>query len=66
MDKIVTGCGDCPLCHYTDKMGYSCLMSGVDEFGQWETTEEDEYNAPITPDWYPLKSSPITITLKQE
>lgn len=61
----VSGCDNCPGCSYTDRAGFECIFSKMDELGQIESIEENGFAEPITPTWCPLKKSSLTISIKQ-
>ena len=60
MDKIVSGCGDCPFAGFVSKgETWRCLHPTSHCRSIAEIEEEL-----ITPDWCPLKKEPITISIK--
>jgi hypothetical protein len=61
MEKIIHGCLDCPCCNlHIDGDLYCDMHMG---YGDRRITDGDE-GLPIPPDWCPLKTEPITLTLK--
>lgn len=64
MDNIeVTGCGYCPFRNRGN--GYeSCNHPFL--YNQTDLLEDKDVDINISPSWCPLKTSPITISLKQD
>lgn len=61
MDNIVNGCSDCPLCAFaSESVMWRCFHPTAG--GESIAYMDDELT---TPEWCPLKTEPITISLKQ-
>jgi len=66
MEKIITGCWDCPCCDMLDMAsGYQCRLKPKDDNGQYLTIRESKKTyEPITPRWCPLILGAITFKLQ--
>ena len=57
MEKIVTGCIDCPFKYeYDMAVGYGCKIDTADR-----TIRQSKKYQPIDPEWCPLKSGGILV-----
>jgi hypothetical protein len=61
MEKIVTGCNDCPCCNLHIDGEFYCDMDR--SYGTKRIRTHDDDISPF-PKWCPLKKESITITLK--
>ncbi|KKP64369.1 MAG: hypothetical protein UR61_C0047G0011 [candidate division WS6 bacterium GW2011_GWE1_34_7] len=61
MEKIVTGCVDCPFKYeYDMAVGYGCKIDTSDR-----TIKQSKKYQPIDPEWCPLKSGGILVKLNK-
>lgn len=64
MEKIVTGCPDCPFSvMYDTAPGYGCRI--IRDEPNNARIKMNKMFMPITPKWCPLKKELITISIKQ-
>jgi hypothetical protein len=68
MEHVVTGCKDCPLyqSNHDDRYGREtkCNHPAAPEQPLVENIDVDAMGNPITPDFCPLNSEPLTILKK--
>lgn len=62
MEKVVTGCKDCPFKYeYDMAFGYGCKIDSSDR-----TIKKSKKNyQPIDPEWCPLKTDDILVKLNK-
>jgi hypothetical protein len=62
MEKLITGCEDCPLCCFDVDFGFYCSHPEFED--KIMVIERDSEEGLITPDFCPLDENPLMLKKK--